>query len=140
MCLAIRVIRLHLKRRSSISLNGRRCRYVLLHKDLIKLRREDPVFRQQRRDAIDGAVLSSGAFLLRYFGGDNGDRLLLINLDRDLHCDPALNLCSRLRIIRAGSSCGRAKIPDTAATALILLKPKTTGGCLEIPQSSSDPN
>jgi len=60
-----------------------------LHKDLIKLRREDPVFRQQRPRAIDGAVLSSGAFLLRYFGGDDCDRLLLINLDRDLHCDPA---------------------------------------------------
>jgi maltooligosyltrehalose trehalohydrolase len=60
-----------------------------LHKDLIKLRREDPVFRQQRRGAVDGAVLSPNAFLLRYFGGDHGDRLLLINLDRDLHCDPA---------------------------------------------------
>jgi maltooligosyltrehalose trehalohydrolase len=60
-----------------------------LHKDLIQLRREDPVFRQQRRGGVDGAVLSPNAFLLRYFGGDHGDRLLLINLDRDLHCDPA---------------------------------------------------
>ena len=60
-----------------------------LHKDLIRLRREDPVFRMQRRGAVDGAVLSPTAFLLRYFGGEDGDRLLLINLDRDLHCDPA---------------------------------------------------
>jgi maltooligosyltrehalose trehalohydrolase len=60
-----------------------------LHKDLIKLRREDPVFRQQRRGGVDGAVLSADSFLLRYFGGEHGDRLLLVNLGRDLHCDPA---------------------------------------------------
>jgi maltooligosyltrehalose trehalohydrolase len=60
-----------------------------LHKDLITLRREDPVFRQQRRGGVDGAVLSADSFLLRYFGGGQGDRLLLVNLGRDLHCDPA---------------------------------------------------
>ena len=60
-----------------------------LHKDLIKLRREDPVFCQQQRGGVDGALLSADSFLLRYFGGDHGDRLLLVNLGRDLHCDPA---------------------------------------------------
>jgi maltooligosyltrehalose trehalohydrolase len=56
-----------------------------LHKDLMKLRREDPVFRQQKKGAVDGAVLSGDAFLLRYFGGEHGDRLVLVNLGRDLH-------------------------------------------------------
>lgn len=60
-----------------------------LHKDLIKLRREDPVFRLQRHRGVDGAVLSSDSFLLRYFGGEHGDRLLLVNFGRDLHFDPA---------------------------------------------------
>jgi maltooligosyltrehalose trehalohydrolase len=60
-----------------------------LHKDLIALRREDPVFSQQKRGAVDGAVVSGDAFILRYFGGENGDRLLLINFGRDLHLDPA---------------------------------------------------
>jgi maltooligosyltrehalose trehalohydrolase len=60
-----------------------------LHKDLIKLRREDPVFRQPRHGGVDGAVLSAESFLLRYFGGVHGDRLLLVNLGRDLHLDPA---------------------------------------------------
>lgn len=60
-----------------------------LHKDLLALRRKDPVFQQQRKGAVDGAVIGHSAFVLRFFGGDNGDRLLLINLDRDLHFNPA---------------------------------------------------
>ncbi|HLY63804.1 MAG TPA: malto-oligosyltrehalose trehalohydrolase [Terriglobia bacterium] len=60
-----------------------------LHKDLIALRRQDPVFCAPRKGALDGAVLSSEAFVLRYFGGEHGDRLLLINLGQDEHLDPA---------------------------------------------------
>jgi maltooligosyltrehalose trehalohydrolase len=60
-----------------------------LHKDLIALRKQDPVFSQQKRGAVDGAVVSSDAFILRYFGGEHGDRLLLVNFGRDLHLDPA---------------------------------------------------
>ncbi len=55
-----------------------------LHKDLIQLRQSDPVFREQRKGAVDGAVLSDRAFVLRYFGKDGADRLLIINLDMDL--------------------------------------------------------
>lgn len=55
-----------------------------LHRDLLKLRREDPVFRAQGAYGFDGAVLGSKKFLLRWFGSDDsGDRLLLINLDVD---------------------------------------------------------
>ena len=60
-----------------------------LHKDLIRMRREDPVFRMQGRKGLDGAVLGQEAFVLRYFGGDGDDRLLIVNLGRDLHLDPA---------------------------------------------------
>jgi maltooligosyltrehalose trehalohydrolase len=63
-----------------------------LHKDLLRLRREDPVFRAQRPGGVDGAVLGPEAFVLRYFGGTPGsddDRLLLVNLGVDLRFDPA---------------------------------------------------
>jgi maltooligosyltrehalose trehalohydrolase len=60
-----------------------------LHRDLLKLRREDPVFRTQRSGNIDGAVLGDEAFLLRFFGENGDDRLLLVNLGLDLHLDPA---------------------------------------------------
>jgi maltooligosyltrehalose trehalohydrolase len=60
-----------------------------LHCDLLKLRREEPVFSVQKRGALDGAVLSPEAFLLRFFGDHGDDRLLLLNLGIDLHLDPA---------------------------------------------------
>jgi maltooligosyltrehalose trehalohydrolase len=60
-----------------------------MHQDLLRLRREDPVFRMQKRGTVDGAVLTGEAFLLRYFGGQYGDRLLLVNLGCDLRLDPA---------------------------------------------------
>ena len=70
-----------------------------LHKDLLRLRRETPVFaRVQRRGDLDGAVLSPSAFVLRYFatpGPGTGaetlstdDRLVLVNLGNDLPMDP----------------------------------------------------
>jgi maltooligosyltrehalose trehalohydrolase len=58
-----------------------------LHRDLLRLRREDPVFQAQAADGLDGAVLSDAAFALRYAGADGG-RLLLINLGRDLRLSP----------------------------------------------------
>lgn len=59
-----------------------------LHRDLLRLRREDPVFGAQRAGGVDGAVLASEAFVLRYFG-DDGDRLLLVNLGGALELNPA---------------------------------------------------
>jgi len=62
-----------------------------LHRDLLRLRREDPVFRSVRRTGrVDGAVFNHDAFLVRFFGetGDD-DRLLLVNLGRDLYLSPA---------------------------------------------------
>jgi len=63
--------------------------WVVLHRDLLRLRREDPVFHAQRSNWVDGAVLSHSAFVLRFFGGTHGDRLLIVNLGRDLHLRPA---------------------------------------------------
>jgi maltooligosyltrehalose trehalohydrolase len=61
-----------------------------LHRDLLRLRREDPVFHAPRSRGVDGAVLGAQAFVLRFFGDEEeSDRLLLVNLGRDLHLDPA---------------------------------------------------
>jgi len=61
----------------------------MLHRDLLQLRREDPVFRAQRSGGIDGAVLGPEAFVLRFFGDNGHDRLLLVNLGLDLDLNPA---------------------------------------------------
>lgn len=59
-----------------------------LHRDLLRLRREDPVFRHAAEVRLDGAVLGGETFVLRFFGKDD-DRLLVVNLGLDLHLDPA---------------------------------------------------
>jgi maltooligosyltrehalose trehalohydrolase len=60
-----------------------------LHTDLLRLRREDLVFRAPRKRGVDGAVLGAHAFLLRYLGEADDDRLLLVNLAREMPFDPA---------------------------------------------------
>ena len=50
-----------------------------LHIDLLKLRREDSRFRLQGCGGIDGAVLGSAIFVLRYFSEEKDDRLLIVN-------------------------------------------------------------
>jgi maltooligosyltrehalose trehalohydrolase len=60
---------------------------LALHVDLLRLRREDAVFRAQRPRGVDGAVLGERAFVLRFFGEAGEDRLLLVNLGGDLHLD-----------------------------------------------------
>ena len=60
-----------------------------LHRDLLRLRREDPVFSAQTPGGVDGAVLAEECLMLRFFGEVGDDRLLLVNFGRDLHLDPA---------------------------------------------------
>ena len=60
---------------------------VNLHADLLALRREDAVLGGRERRALDGAVLGPEALVLRFFGDD--DRLLVVNLGRDLELTPA---------------------------------------------------
>ncbi len=56
-----------------------------LHKDLIRLRREDAVLNGQREYRIEGATLTDNAFILRYLTAHGDDRLLLLNLGAPLH-------------------------------------------------------
>jgi maltooligosyltrehalose trehalohydrolase len=60
-----------------------------LHKDLLRLRREDPVISTQAQGGMEGAVLGAHAFCLRFFGQKGDDRLLLVNLGTDLDLVPA---------------------------------------------------
>ncbi len=65
-----------------------RAEVYALHRDLLRLRREDEIFRAQRGDRLHGAVIGPEAFVLRYFGEDDDCRLLVINLGRDLFPNP----------------------------------------------------
>jgi len=69
---------------------------IALHRDLLKLRRDDPVLRAPQSGSLDGAVLGPHTFVLRFFAAnlgrstnDHGDRLVIVNLGLDLHFDPA---------------------------------------------------
>jgi len=61
---------------------------LLLHRELLALRRNDAIFAGRQVRPLDGATLGPAAFVLRYFG-EAEDRLLLVNLDVELHLDPA---------------------------------------------------
>ena len=61
---------------------------LALHRDLLRLRREDPVFKVQRPGGVDGAVLGDETFVLRFFAAHAIDRLLLVNLGMDVHLRP----------------------------------------------------
>jgi maltooligosyltrehalose trehalohydrolase len=60
-----------------------------LHRDLLRLRRDDPVIACQNRQSIDGAVLGPEALVLRYFTATDEDRLLIVNLGAELVLIPA---------------------------------------------------
>jgi maltooligosyltrehalose trehalohydrolase len=62
--------------------------WLRLHRDLLRLRREDPVISPQYVNAIDGAVLSTDAFALRWFDDEHGDRLLVVNTGRECFLVP----------------------------------------------------
>jgi len=60
-----------------------------LHIDLLKLRRQDPRFRQHIPGGIDGAVLGTTSFVLRYFSKADDDCLLLVNFGERQMLHPA---------------------------------------------------
>jgi maltooligosyltrehalose trehalohydrolase len=65
---------------------------LALHRDLIALRKSDPVISAQQgasSGGLDGAVLSDQAFALRFFSETDGDRLLVVNLGIGLELAPA---------------------------------------------------
>ncbi|GJG88182.1 malto-oligosyltrehalose trehalohydrolase [Gemmatimonadetes bacterium T265] len=69
--------------------------WLRLYRDLIALRRADPVFSTPRTGvgttagALDAATLTEHAFVLRYFGAGGDDRLLVINVGRSAHLEVA---------------------------------------------------
>jgi maltooligosyltrehalose trehalohydrolase len=60
-----------------------------LYVDLIKLRREDSRFRDQVPGQVDGAVLGPASFVLRFFAGENDERLLIVNFGKRQVLAPA---------------------------------------------------
>jgi len=60
-----------------------------LHRDLIALRKREPLIGTAQPGTYDGAVLSQNALALRYFGTAQDDRLLIVNLGIALHLDPS---------------------------------------------------
>ena len=60
-----------------------------LHLDLLKLRREDSRFREQKPNALDGTVLGPASFALRYFSeGNTDDRLVVVNFGENRELNP----------------------------------------------------
>jgi maltooligosyltrehalose trehalohydrolase len=55
-----------------------------LHRDLLKLRRDDPVFSQHDAQRLHGVALSSDTLALRFLGSQGQTRLLLVNFGGDL--------------------------------------------------------
>ncbi len=53
---------------------------VLLHKDLLSLRRNESVFSARSSASVDGALLGEDCFVLRYLTPKHEDRLLAVNL------------------------------------------------------------
>lgn len=58
------------------------------HKDLIQLRKTDPVFSSQQTH-IEATVFNEHAFCVRFFGPRAQERLLLVNFSIDLELSPA---------------------------------------------------
>ena len=65
------------------------CDLYDLYIDLIKLRREDSRFREQVPGQVDGAVLGPASFMLRFFAGENDERLLIVNFGKRQVLAPA---------------------------------------------------
>lgn len=63
-------------------------RIYAFFRDLIQLRKEDPVLKRMNKNKIDGAVLNNDAFLIRYFG-NGADRLLIVNFGPDYYFNPS---------------------------------------------------
>jgi maltooligosyltrehalose trehalohydrolase len=72
-----------------LSERERHAEVYALHKDLLRLRRAERPLQVRGPGDMDGAVLGPGAFVLRFFGGEGDDRLLVVNFGADLHLNPA---------------------------------------------------
>jgi maltooligosyltrehalose trehalohydrolase len=58
-----------------------------LHRDLLKLRRNDPIFARQRGDLMEAASIGADCLVVRFFDeldAANSDRLLIVNFGQQL--------------------------------------------------------
>lgn len=81
-------------RRSKLDPRERRehAQSLALHRDLLRLRREDPVLRWHDATRIHGVRLSDDALMLRYLGSsDSLTRLLIVNFGRELRLSSISN-------------------------------------------------
>jgi len=64
--------------------------HTALYRDLIRLRKTELVFSTEQCETVDGAVLGTQSFVLRFFARDTlADRLLIINLGLAEHFFPS---------------------------------------------------
>jgi maltooligosyltrehalose trehalohydrolase len=105
-----------------------------LHEDLLRLRRADPTFSKPRVQPVDGAVLSAHAFMLRFFGGDDGDRVLIVNLGSDLNRPSIAEPLLAPPVDREWSVIWSSEDPRYGGTGMPDLWPK---GCWHIPAESA---
>jgi maltooligosyltrehalose trehalohydrolase len=105
-----------------------------LHEDLLRLRRADPTFSKPRAQPVDGAVLSAHAFMLRFFGGDDGDRVLIVNLGSDLNRPSIAEPLLAPPVDREWSVIWSSEDPRYGGTGMPDLWPK---GCWHIPAESA---
>jgi maltooligosyltrehalose trehalohydrolase len=61
---------------------------VALHRDLLRIRREDAGIRSGAQKKVDGAVLTPDAFVVRFDAAGPHDRLLVVNLGADIDLAP----------------------------------------------------
>jgi maltooligosyltrehalose trehalohydrolase len=62
---------------------------LTLMRDLLALRKQDPVLTNARRGSFDGETLGENALALRFFDERHGDRLLIVNLGPEAPLTPA---------------------------------------------------
>jgi maltooligosyltrehalose trehalohydrolase len=62
---------------------------LALHRDLLRLRADDPIFRRQRSDLLEAAALNSDCLAVRYFDDAHDDRLVLVNFGRQFLYSPS---------------------------------------------------
>jgi maltooligosyltrehalose trehalohydrolase len=77
--------------KSKLDWSERECNEALgyLHRDLLRLRREDSRLSRQIAGGVDGAVLGAESFLLRFLSEQDDDRLLIVNFGRRHRLVPA---------------------------------------------------
>ena len=103
---------------------------LLLHRDLLRLRRDDPLLGKARRGTFDGAVLGTSALVMRFFGKAQDDRLLVVNLGAHLQLDPAPEPLLAPPLGCLWKLHGPAKTRATAAAGLHRSTPIRTGNSL----------